>query len=174
MHVLPITRASRVILIKSQEASANKKIAVVVSEEPEIIHWGEGPIYVPYSVGIWGITDLKKLSEIKDEYPIQAVAFSHNGAYVAVGNSIGTIRIYDASSGEEKASVQRSEGVRSLAFVDNDMYILSTTGPSRTYPPTGGADMIQFDKWQTEDLRRAGCRSIEGEYLSFGCSGDHR
>lgn len=158
-----IDRLPRIVMVVPGGHRNHPVVALVSSEQPELVESGDGPVHVPYLVRLTDQSKGKVLLEVNIDHPVGAIAISSDGKYVAVGELSGMIQIFDVITGALLSRIQRPEGVRKLEFLDNDKYVLSSTAPAHTSPASRYADTVQVDMWRTDDLRRIACTALKGE-----------
>ena len=81
---------------------------------------------------IWDLPSEKPIAILRGHNgPVQAAAFSPNGAYVATASMDRTARIWDAATGEQKAVLQHRYIVYSVAYSPDGTRIVTANGGGR-------------------------------------------
>ena len=80
-----------------------------------------------------------------DDIPFQEVKFSHDGKFLAVGDTNGYVYLLDASDGKEIWKKFTKGQVRAIRFYDDDSHILVGSGDDHVYL----FDINGNQKWRT-------------------------
>lgn len=116
------------------------------------------------SVKIFDTTTGEKTHHFEHVPPVESVAFSNDGAYLAAGNLMGEVRLWELASGEECARISTGSftgwgiikghyytgGVFSLAFAPDDS-ALYLAGMGSTRDPAAGNGKQLWEKWSWKD-----------------------
>jgi WD40 repeat protein/pimeloyl-ACP methyl ester carboxylesterase len=156
-----ISQAPVIVSAMAAGPRDRKLIALVTSEQPELIEGGDGPVRVAYSVQVLDGVNNTPIFKVNLDHPVGAVTFSNDGKLVAIGELSGTIQIFDVATGAALSRIQRPEGIRRLEFLDKGRFILSSTAPANTIPASRYADIVQVDLWRTEDLKHIARKALQ-------------
>ena len=91
--------------------------------------------------------------------PVSSVAFSCDGAHLAVGTEDDVLTIHDAATGEPRRSLQRSGWVSCLAFSPTDSTVL-VAGGSRDVNAYNTATGNSRELWRTADNNFGAVKSV--------------
>ncbi|MEM7010461.1 MAG: hypothetical protein AAF585_03155 [Verrucomicrobiota bacterium] len=129
------------------------------------------------SVRVYNVETGEETHHFEHVPPVESVAFSRDGAFVAAGNMMGEVRIWNLDNGKEVARIETPSftgwgiikghyytgGVFSLAFAPDDQSIF-LAGMGTTRDPAAGNGKQLWERWSwregnVEKLTSA----IEGE-----------
>jgi WD40 repeat protein len=94
-----------------------------------------------YGIEIWDLTTGKSERKIETEAPMQHVAFSPEGKWLAASNGNSLLRIYEVATGKEKHNIRlRRAGTNHVEFSSDGkaLYLADTTGVIVQFDPVSG------------------------------------
>jgi hypothetical protein len=121
----------------------------------------DGTLSLWHVSGLWGeARALENRTSTAHPAPINALAFSRDGALLATGDGAGTLKLWDPAAGTETRAVSAGAAITSLAFGAEDVLAAGTdngvmrlwrvgaAGPLRTLEPleeaAAGASLVAF------------------------------
>ncbi|MFV2067393.1 MAG: protein kinase [Pirellulales bacterium] len=106
-------------------------------------------------VRVWDAASGDVLAELDHLAPVRAVAVSHDGKFIASGDSGGNVKLWDAATWEPQPTLEKTlPGVQCIAFAPDGKSLATASGPF-----FGDLGPVEVKLWDL-DSRRS--RNLEG------------
>jgi WD40 repeat protein len=144
-------------------------LARYTMDEAAIARGGDGEGFIE----LWDLTTGKSARKIESEMPMQKLAFSPDGKWLAASNGQSVLRIYDAVNFKERHNIRlRRTAIQHLEFSPDgkSLYVADYTGKISRWDHISGEPKVSYDPPVKSGVRQLAFVP-DGKILALGSAG---